>query len=313
MPGKRSISNSLQGKYTPLLNKTIVDCWPLSSAVGRTSTASSVFKVNKTQPSTVSTMSSSLTTYYHNLTRYVATRPREAALTSTAIAVTLSLAWVLSDFYAWKAFGTGGTPPTWAGYWRMTKIRINRFLLFGKDDLADASNLSSKGSKYLDAGKIPIRQGERPRLIARTMPQRQVPYDKRVVAPLVEDRVASMVATFATKYSDILEVRPSKTEGGSTDAIYAKPELPTLNPLAQNNKMLTTEIAHAHPSEGSLHVWLSEADAKTVVEKGWGMRFPLYFVPKGWAMVYAPRTMEEVDVVETIVKAGIAFIAGVEV
>ncbi|KAI1615572.1 hypothetical protein EDD37DRAFT_498771 [Exophiala viscosa] len=261
----------------------------------------------------MSTISSSLATHYHNFTRYINTRPREAALTSTAVAFTLSLAWVLNDFYAWKAFGTGGTPPTWAGYWRMTKIRVNRFLLFGKDDLANASTLSSAGPKYLDAAKVPVRQGQRPRSIARTMPQRQVPYDKRVVAPLVEDRVAGMMATFATKHSDILELRPSKTEGGSAEAIYAKPDLPTLNALAPYNKMLTTEIAHAHSSEGSLHVWLSEADAKTVVEKGWGVRFPLSFVPKGWAMVYAPRTMEEVDLVETVVRAGISFVTGVEV
>lgn len=263
----------------------------------------------------MSALSTSLTTYYHSSIHYLTARPREAALlTSTAVGLSLSIAWVLNDFHDWKAFGTGGTPPTWAGYWRMTKIRVNRLLLFGRDDLADASTLSSSGLRYLDPEKIPVRQGERPPLMARTMPQRQVPYDKRDVAPLVEDRVASMMATFAAKHPNFLELRPSKTEGGSTDAIYAKPDIPQLNPLAQNNKtMLTTEIAHAHPSEGSLHVWLSEADAKIVVQKGWGMRFPLSFIPKGWVMIYAPRTLEEVDVVETIVKAGIAFVSGIVV
>ncbi|KIX09763.1 uncharacterized protein Z518_00844 [Rhinocladiella mackenziei CBS 650.93] len=240
-------------------------------------------------------------------------RPANTAITSTAVALTFSLAWFLSDFYAWKSFGTGGTPPTWAGYWRMTKIRINRMLLFGKDDLTDPSPLSSSGPKYLEAETIPARQGPRPSIMARTMPQRQVPYKKGTVDAGVEARVKAMMATFAAQYPDLLDLRPSKTEGGSTDAIYAKPSLPTLNAKAKNDKILTTEIAHAHPAEGSLHVWLGQADAKIVVEKGWGMRFPLVFVDKGWTMVYAPRTMAEVDVVEHIVQAGIANITGVEV
>ena len=143
------------------------------------------------------------------------------------------------------------------------------------------------------------------------MPQRQVPYGSGIVDPGVEDRVSSMMDTLAARHSTILELRPSKTEGGSTAAIYGKPTLDTLNARAKNNKMLGTEIAHAHPADGSLHVWLSEADAKIVVEKGWGMRFPLGFIDKGWAMVYAPRTMDEVDVVEKIVMAGVSWITGV--
>lgn len=256
---------------------------------------------------------SAITRQYDRLGLSINQNPRQASATASAVAVTLSLVWVLKDFYDWKSFGTGGTPPTWAGYWRMTKIRFNRALLFGKDDLSDPTPLSSAGPKYLDANTIPAREGSRPGIMARTMPQRQIPFKSGTVDPGVEDRVKDMMATFAAKHSSIIELRPSKTEGGSTDAIYAKTTLDTLNDRAKNNKMLGTEIAHAHPSDGSLHVWLSEADAKTVVEKGWGMRFPLAFIDKGWAMVYAPRSMTEVEVVERIVKAGIAWIAGVEV
>lgn len=259
-------------------------------------------------------ITSAVATQYQALLDTVTTRPRQSASTATAVALTLSVAWVLSDFHAWKAFGTGGTPPTWAGYWRMTKLRVNRILLFGKDDLTDPSPLSaSAGPKYLDEASIPIRQGTRPSTMARTMPQRQVPYKSGTVDAGVEERVTNMMATLAAQHASLLDLRPSKTEGGSTDAIYAKPTLATLNDKAKNDKMLTTEIAHAHPAEGSLHVWLTQADAKTVVAKGWGLRFPLTFIDKGWTMVYAPRTMAEVDVVEKIVKAGIANIAGVEV
>ena len=91
------------------------------------------------------------------------------------------------------------------------------------------------------------------------------------------------------KHPEILILAPSKTEGGSTDAIYANKSLDTLNAIVREprNKLLDGEIAHAHPSDGSLHVWLSQADARTVVENGWGMRFPLVICRQGagqWCM-----------------------------
>lgn len=249
-------------------------------------------------------------TYYHTLSAKINARP---LVTGTALAATISLLWVISDFRAWKSFGTGGTPPTWSGYWRMTKLRVNRFLLFGKDNLTDPSPLSTTGPTYLDATKVPARGGPRPKTQSRTMPQRQIPYGKDIVAEGVRDRVANLVATFAARYPDILELRPSKTEGGSSDAIYGNPNLQTLTPRTKSNPLLGTEIAHAHGAEGSLHLWLTEKDARTVVEKGWGERFPLTFIDKGWILVYAPRTMAEVDVVEVIVKAAISHVTGVEI
>ncbi len=256
-----------------------------------------------------SAIQSSLTTQYHNLLGSIKARPANAALTSTAIFATLFTAWVVSDFQAWKSFGTGGTPPTWSGYWRMTKLRMGRLL--SRDDLTDASPLSSSGPSYLDAASIPTREGARPQTVSRTMPQRQVPYKSGVVAPGVAERTANLAASLAAKYPDILELRRSRSEGYSADGIYAKESLPTINAECEQQKFIGTEVAHAHPAEGSLHVWLSEADARLVVEKGWGQRFPLPGSPKGWIMVYTPRTMEEVDVVEKIVKAGIAWVSGV--
>ncbi|KIW12083.1 hypothetical protein PV08_09357 [Exophiala spinifera] len=254
---------------------------------------------------------STLQSQYSQVMDTIRSRPTNAALTSTAVAaVALFTAWVVSDFHAWKSFGTGGTPPTWSGYWGMTKLRVGRML--SGDDLSDASGLSSAaGPSYLDADAVPVRAGPRPPIVSRTMPQRQVPYGAGVVAPGVADRTATLPATFAARYPDILDVRPSRTEGYSSDGIYARESLPTVNAECGRQKFIGTEVAHVHPADGSLHVWLSEPDAKTVVEKGWAQRFPLAFIPKGWVMVYAPRTMEEVDVVEGIIKAGVAWVSGV--
>ena len=227
---------------------------------------------------------------------------------ATAIggAAVLGVSWTVWDFEEWKAFGTGGTPATWAGYWRMTKVRIGRFM--SSDSLRDPSPLASDGPRYLKTG-LKAREGGRPRIMARTMPQRQRPDSIDVHA---KQRVQTMMQTLAERHPKLLELRKSKTEGRTTDAVYAKADLATLNPRAKD-PILDHEIAHAHPADHSLHVWLSQPDARTVIEAQWGERFPLAFVDPGWTMVYAPRTVEEVDLVEAIVRAGIAWITGVEV
>jgi Family of unknown function (DUF5519) len=237
------------------------------------------------------------------LTKAVSTYPITTALIGVTI---LGVSWTINDFLAWKAFGTGGTPPTWKGYMRMTKFRINQLL--SSDDLCDESLLSQDGPRYLKAALKP-REGDRPQIMPRTMPQRQKP---KSIDPQARERLMALMKKLGDEYPELLIVAPSKTEGGSTDAIYAKKDLPSLNPIAKD-RILDHEIAHAHPSENSLHVWVSDPDAREIIKAGWGQRFPLKFVKSGWIMVYAPRNDAEVDVVEEIVKAAISWITGVSV
>lgn len=120
------------------------------------------------------------------------------------------------------------------------------------------------------------------------------------------------MTTLATAHPKILYTKPSHTEGKSTEGLYAVPDTATLNPIARD-RVLDHEIAHAHPAENSLHVWLADGDARAVIEAGWGLRFPLTFVKSGWTMVYAPRDEGELEVVEKIVRAGVEFITGVAI
>lgn len=242
-------------------------------------------------------------------------RPSHIAAATALSTGAVLAAWVLSDYSAWTAFGTGGSPPTWSGYWRMTKIRVGRAL--ASDDLRDPSPLdATKGPRYLPEGFAQNRrQGSPPRIMSRTMPQRQVPPKENEVDEGVLARVAGMCATLALKYDKLIYLAPAKTEGGAADGIYSRQELDTLNPAVKDpkNKILAGEVGHTHPQDGSAHVWLSEGDARRVVEAGWGERFPLAFVDKGWIMVYTPRTMEEADVLESILKAGIGWVTGQKV
>lgn len=72
-----------------------------------------------------------------------------------------------------------------------------------------------------------------------------------------------------------------------------------------------------HASDKSLHMNLHPADAKVVLEKGWGQRHPLAkggwlgkYVPREFVLVYAPRNREECEVVARIVGAAAWWVMG---
>ena len=229
-----------------------------------------------------------------------------AAVATVATVAALGTAWIVRDYNEWVAFGSGGTPPTPSGYWRMTKIRWRQY--WSSDDMRDASSLSNESPRYLNRD-LPQREGKRPQIVPRTMPQRQKP---EPLDAAIKERLHNLPAKYCKDYPQILVLDLSKTEGRSTDAIYAKPDLAGRDPSAKD-KILGNEIAHVHPADNSLHVWLSGPDAKVAVEKGWGERFPLSsmgITHPSWIMVYAPRSMTEIDVIEEIIKAGIAFLTG---
>jgi hypothetical protein len=188
----------------------------------------------------------------------------------------------------------------------MTKFRVNHLL--SGPNLLDPSYLSTDGPSYLKS-ELPKRTGSRPQIMPRTMPQRQRP---EKIDASTRNTLQSLMTTLANAHPDVFEIKPSHTEGKSTDGLYAREDVPTLNPIAKD-KILNHEIAHAHPAENSLHIWLSDPDARKVIEADWGQRFPLTFVKSGWTMVYAPRNDEELAVVEQIVKAGAQWITGVPV
>ena len=69
---------------------------------------------------------------------------------------------------------------------------------------------------------------------------------------------------------------------------------------------------HVHSAaEGSCHAILSAADAKVVLEKGWGERHGLsgrgLGVPLGYVMVFAPRSVREVEIVGMVARAAAGY------
>lgn len=233
----------------------------------------------------------------------------ETLTVAACSAVLLGVAWLAYDYQAWFTFSTGGTPPNVQGYWKMTEYRIRR--AFAGDNLTDVTSLSTAGVSHLYE-KLPLRQHCRPSLMPRTLPQRQHPQS---LAADISDRLHNLPSKYARLHPELLTLDKSIIEGRSTDAIFARSQLPGRR-AAVHDAVLGDEIAHVHPQDNSLHVWLTQADARKVVEAGWGQRFPLSSLDscdEGFIFVYAPVTMLEVDVIEQIIQAGIANLTGIEV
>ncbi|PWY75322.1 hypothetical protein BO94DRAFT_212371 [Aspergillus sclerotioniger CBS 115572] len=231
----------------------------------------------------------------------IATLTSNPVATGICATAVLGIVWTIHDFREWIAFGTGGSSPTCRGYLRMTKLRIKQAL--SNNNLLDASVLKQTGPSYLPSAPLPPRRSPRPHIIPRILPQRQRP---EPIPPAMLSRLHSIVPDLASAHPDLFELSPSKTEGKTTDGLYARADVDTLNPVTREVAILDREIAHVHPTEYSLHVWLSERDARAVIERGWGARFPpLEGVPPGWVFVYAPRDEAEMDVVEGIVRAAV--------
>lgn len=86
--------------------------------------------------------------------------------------------------------------------------------------------------------------------------------------------------------------------------------LRTPNQAPTLNARLQGEICHIHESDMSAHVVLSIADAKEVVAKGWGERHRITgtaIIPLGYTLLYLPRNLMEVEVIRSILEAGVEY------
>jgi hypothetical protein len=204
--------------------------------------------------------------------------------------------------------GTGGTPPTLQGYLKIRRWGL--YLLYSRQNLLDPSPIPDSGESYIHSQKVPDRQGRRPRLTRWTLPQRQFPES---ITPGASAALDNLMQEFASTppYTKYIETGPSKTEGGTGSAIYVKKDVKTINPVAHK---IFYEVAHVHPADNSLHVYISPKDAKLVMHRGWGQRFPVTWIaPPSWIMVYAPRNENEVDVVREIIRAAVCHAVSMDV
>lgn len=205
---------------------------------------------------------------------------------------------VYHEYLAFVSLGPGGTPQTLAGFLRV--LVLNLFALQNPYQAAAIPKRFQNSPGYL--GDFPKRQQPRPctRGIA---PHRQV---TQKASQATYDKLASAIEAMG-RTNEKMVIGTSCFEKHGTGLFSVSPAKRTCQ----------GEICHAHPSDGSMHMTLHPADAKTMLEAGWGERHPIArggwferFVPGSFVMVYAPRDDGELAVVLEIVKAAAWFVSG---
>lgn len=78
-------------------------------------------------------------------------------------------------------------------------------------------------------------------------------------------------------------------------------------PLPYRNMLVdlmpgSPEWSHLH-ADGSVHVCLSDADEAEVLDRNWGEPHPLRDRGVRETLVYAPRTIEEIEILKTVFEA----------
>ncbi|KAK2880084.1 hypothetical protein FQN49_000598 [Arthroderma sp. PD_2] len=212
---------------------------------------------------------------------------------------------VRAGYLEFLSLGPGGTPSTPMGYLRICLLSI--FTLrnpLKAPRLPETLNPQTGILKYL-----PTRPGPRPQ-VAGIIPHRQV---TQQATPLMYSTLRAEIQKIALSNPDRLYEGTSCFEKHST-GLFTPLDLP-------NRVTCNGEVCHAHPIDGSIHMTLHPADVKFVIERGWGERHPLArdswwwmfrLVPTGFVMIYAPRTLEEVDSVIQIIHAASWWVNGIE-
>ncbi|WP_335621949.1 fumarylacetoacetate hydrolase family protein [Chryseolinea soli] len=209
------------------------------------------------------------------------------------------------DYQAWVALGVGGLPHTFDGYQTVKRLGKNMKNPF---DVANLERHIGKAGDVSTLKRLPKRKGPRPTIAPFAIPHRQTDQHNDTVTRNEERK---WIESAAIHQPERLTYKRSFFEKHN-DALFVKDSLTgnhTLMPITH------AEIAHVHPSDGSMHMILSPSDAKVVIESGWGELHGLagqVFAPgrelaPGYIMIYSPRTKKELEIAKQILEAAIRY------
>ncbi len=149
---------------------------------------------------------------------------------------------------------------------------------------------------------LPKRSGSRPRTTP-TNPHTQLEQNpQREVTEELARRVFALPG---------VEERPSAISVPGARALWLREDVPAGPPKAF---MIGREFAHIHPMpDGSLHAALPPEVAQEAVEEGWAEQHPVArmgYIPQNVVMIYAPRDVQEIEVVAGLVVEAYRYAGG---
>ena len=221
---------------------------------------------------------------------------RPALLLGAGGIAAAGLGWAIADYRAWRALGPGGLPGSPSGWWRMTRLRMAK-----RDPLACPPRDADASMATLE--DLPYRRGARPRVAPHPVPHRQL--DAHAPAPLIR--------TLQGTFENAACADPARLSMATSHYEKHNQAVTLGAPWRRHAdaRVAHGEIGHVHPSDGSMHMIVSPADARIVIERGWGERHGLAGVrlglPSSYMMIYAPRDEADVSAVSSILGAAITY------
>ncbi|GJC95959.1 hypothetical protein CH63R_02095 [Colletotrichum higginsianum IMI 349063] len=235
-----------------------------------------------------------------------------ALLTSLSASV---FAWAVRDYRAYIALGPGGVPHNFAG-WLLVTLAIRPFAL-SKTAATWTGDFPAEGA-HEDVKQVPQRRGDRAEL-GGIVPHRQLSQH----APVrMREYIQNLFANAVTQNRTLLESKLSLYERNNPALFVSAPVLASSPAVPAASRTARGEIGHYH-GDLSVHMYLSPADARLAVEKGWAERHRLalprgsllagrFRVADSYLMIYGPRDEDEMEVLATFLRNGIRYMTGAE-
>lgn len=228
--------------------------------------------------------------------------PGKIAAMLTGAGATAAAVWVYRDYQKWIDLGPGGLPHNFGGYVTTTRMRLRKI------DPLDATRFAKNhkdesGASYL--GELPRRKGRRPSIAAHPVPHRQL---DQLPGADMKRKIVSLFDAAVERMGEFVEYKLSHFE-------KRHPAITLKSEVARHAHAIASrgEIAHVHPSDGSMHMIFGPGDAAAVIECGWGESHPLAGVamdlPDTYLLIYPPRDRDELMVTQLLLDAAIAHMA----
>ncbi|OAP60448.1 hypothetical protein AYL99_05450 [Fonsecaea erecta] len=250
--------------------------------------------------------------------------PREravqvAVVTGASTAALGALVWCIRDYHAFLALGPGGAPYNVMGWAVVSMLRL---FALSKRGATQVSDYPTEGA-HEDIKNLPNRKGARAD-VGGVVPHRQLsqhPPDE------MKPYITNLFRNAVIQNSRLIEERRSLYEKHNS-ALFVRPDVlanedPAAPKPSQTAYTARGECGHVHP-DYSIHLYLSPADARHVIEKGWGERhrlskprtavvnFEKAHIASTYILIYGPRDTDEVEVVRTILLNSLRFMTGRE-
>lgn len=187
------------------------------------------------------------------------------------------------------------------------------------DPVSPPARLSTSSSRgYLET--LPQRTGPRPSVVGASNPK-QTTQTMGGAEKDLNNRLRTVITTINSTYPHTTYLGRSTFEEGNI-TLFARHRV-------FDHTKYYGEILNADKLDGFMSTKLHPSDVRTVIERGWGQRHPLSSRHASWflrllgqdqaipapgcrVVLYAPRSQEDLEQIEQIIKAAVWWVGGID-